>query len=69
MVKEASELAVKEERDLIIGLGGGSSLDVARFVAAVAAGESEVDELVRFLKKIIGYFTRYSCANDPRDWK
>ncbi|MCD6368856.1 MAG: iron-containing alcohol dehydrogenase [Thermoproteales archaeon] len=67
-MKEASELAVKEECDLIIGLGGGSSLDVAKFVAAVAAGESEVDELIRF-KKIIGYFTRYSCANDPRDWK
>ncbi len=47
-VNEASQIAVKEKVDFIIGLGGGSSLDVAKAVSIVSSNEGYAWDYVNY---------------------
>ncbi len=48
IVNEASDIAVREKVDFIIGIGGGSSLDVAKAVSIVSSNEGFAWDYVRY---------------------
>jgi alcohol dehydrogenase len=45
VVREAVEFARSHGTDIVIGLGGGSSMDVAKLVAVLAGGEQELQQI------------------------
>ncbi len=45
IVEQATQYAIDTQAEAIIGLGGGSSLDVAKLVALLAKGEERLDEI------------------------
>jgi alcohol dehydrogenase class IV len=45
LAEEAAELARKQQCDMVIGLGGGSSLDVAKIAAVLATEQQPLNEL------------------------
>jgi alcohol dehydrogenase class IV len=45
LAEEAAELARKQQCDMVIGLGGGSSLDVAKIAAVLAPAQQPLNEL------------------------
>lgn len=44
-LKKATALAIQEDVELVIGFGGGSSMDVAKLVAILARGEQELKDM------------------------
>ncbi len=60
MVNEASEIAVKEKVDFIVGLGGGSALDVAKAVSIVSSNEGSAWDYVKYPEgpRLIPYLNR-----------
>ena len=46
-IEETVRLAREHEADTVIGIGGGSSIDTAKFAAAIARGEGEAEEYFR----------------------
>lgn len=45
IVREAVRCAQEKDADLVIGLGGGSSMDVAKLIAILATGEQELADI------------------------
>jgi len=45
VVREAVRFAQEKDIDLVIGLGGGSSMDVAKLIAILATGEQELADI------------------------
>jgi len=45
VVREAVRFAQEKDTDLVIGLGGGSSMDVAKLIAILATGEQELADI------------------------
>jgi alcohol dehydrogenase class IV len=45
VVRHAVEFARKEGIDMVIGLGGGSSMDVAKLIAVLAASDQPIDQI------------------------
>ena len=45
IILDAAELAIKEDIGLVVGFGGGSSMDVAKLVAILAKGEQALPDM------------------------
>ena len=60
IVNKASDIAVREKVDFIIGIGGGSSLDVAKAVSIVSSNEGFAWDYVRYPEgsRLIPYLNR-----------
>ncbi|MCS7083992.1 MAG: iron-containing alcohol dehydrogenase [Aquificaceae bacterium] len=60
IVAKASELAIREKVDFIVGLGGGSSLDSAKAVSIVSANEGSAWDYVNYPEgpRLIPYIAR-----------
>ncbi len=59
-VNDAARLVVEEKVDLIIGLGGGSALDVAKAVSIVSSNEGSVWDYVKYPEgaRLVPFYNR-----------
>ena len=62
VVRHAAEYARAQEIDLVVGIGGGSSMDVAKLVAVLAAGKQSLSQLYG-IGKVVG--TRLPLVQVP----
>jgi alcohol dehydrogenase/1,3-propanediol dehydrogenase len=59
-VNEAADIVVKEKIDFIVGLGGGSALDVAKAVSIVSSNEGSVWDYVKYPEgaRLVPFYNR-----------
>ncbi|MDQ7082817.1 MAG: iron-containing alcohol dehydrogenase [Aquificota bacterium] len=60
IVNRGAEIAVKEKVDFIVGLGGGSALDVAKAISIVSSNEGSAWDYVKYPEgpRLIPYYNR-----------
>jgi alcohol dehydrogenase/1,3-propanediol dehydrogenase len=60
LVNRGAEIAVREKVDFIVGLGGGSALDVAKAVSIVSSNEGSAWDYVKYPEgpRLIPYYNR-----------